>query len=112
MKRRIVTYLIQSRSVTIWNRAGKRIKYARWGRWVTWNDHTDNADNFRDAVGYVTERMENNKQGGIVYARVVVNSLATRTVTKLYEAKWGVDKQPFTAYAGPVGNWWKEKAGL
>jgi hypothetical protein len=107
-----ITFLMQSRPIIEKTADGKWLSQVRWGRWETFKDYEDNAENFRTAVIHVTQRMLDRHIGSIVAIRVLVNGVPTQKVTKLYQAKWGHDNQPFMAYSGPVGEWWRERAGL
>lgn len=114
MARQRITFLMQTRPIFDRDQDGGRFSggKVRWGKWENWRNYPDNSDNLREAVGFVTQRLENRHIGSNVYVRVIVNGQPTRKITRLYQAKWGHDNRPFTQFDGLAGHWWKRRVGL
>ena len=107
---RKVAYLIQSRAVSIFTPQGRRIGTARWGKWESWNDYDSNEANLKAAMTFALKRLKAKRIGTIVYVRQVVNGLATKTVSPLWEAKWGGDGIPYISWkANPLAGMWRRR---
>lgn len=77
---------------------------ALWGDFKRWGKYSDNARNLkaaiRDALGYLNRR----HIGTIVYVAL----RGSKDIIPLWQAKWGHDGIPFTAWkANPVAVWWR-----
>ena len=109
-----ISYLMQSKVIFDRDLEGKRFTggQVRWGRWENWRNYEDNADNLREAVEFVTERLRDDHIGSNVYVRVLVNGRPVEKVTRLYQAKWGHDEEPFTRFDGIAGYWWRGRIGM
>ena len=114
MVRPRISYLMQSKVIFDRDLEGKRFTggQVRWGRWESWRNYEDNADNLREAVEFVTSRLLDDHIGSNVYVRVLVNGRPTAKITRLYQAKWGHDDQPFTRFDGIAGYWWRGRIGM
>tara|TARA_Y100000310_G_scaffold268515_1_gene281157 strand:- start:421 stop:843 length:423 start_codon:yes stop_codon:yes gene_type:complete len=105
-----VTFLVQSRSVTVMNPQGEWLNKARWGKWENWNDYTNNSRNLKMAIKNALRRLNKHQVGTVIYVRVVVNRLASDSILPIWQAKWGGDGFPFVAWKrNPVAEYWKRR---
>ncbi|KKM62142.1 hypothetical protein LCGC14_1524570 [marine sediment metagenome] len=114
MARPKITFLMQTRPIFDKNMEGGRFTGGKvqWGRWENWRRYQDNSTNLREAVEFVTQRLQDRHIGSNVYVRVLVNGRPTTKVTRLFQAKWGHDNKPFTRFDGIAGHWWRGQLGL
>lgn len=109
---RKITYKVQTQLVSIHRPDGARINYARKGKWRNWAKQRTRLENVRDAINFVNRILVNttpSKRGGIVVIRTVVNGHSLRDYTKIYEAKWGTDDIPYTAFSQVAGDYWRRQ---
>lgn len=114
MARPRISFLMQSKVIFDRDPDGRRFTggKVKWGRWENWRSYEDNTDNLREAVEFVNERLLRYHLGSNIYVRALLNGRPTGRITRLYQAKWGHDEQPFTRFDGIAGYWWKGRLGL
>ena len=106
-----VTHLVQSRAVSIYDKQGQRMRKAKWGKWERWNEFKENVRNVRAAINNAMSRLKRRHVGSVVYIRTVENGRLTKTLTPIFQAKWGTDGKPFIRWSGPVGEYWRRLLG-
>lgn len=104
-----LSYLVETRPVTIYASDGKRLRTALWGAWRAWNKHPDIQDNIQDAIDHVDNQLNTRTLGGIVVVKTIYNGRISKSYSKIYQAKWGTDNQPFTQFDGLAGTYWQRK---
>lgn len=87
----------------------RQIKKYRTGRWKSWDRREVMLDNVREAVKYVTDKMQKEHIGGIVVIRPVVNGRSLPNYSKIYQAKYSPTSGEFIQFDGIAGDYWKRK---
>lgn len=103
----IKTFRIQIRAVIKYDEHGRQIHGCIWGKWETWQPYSSALKSFKSATREANRRMLRTHIGYIVYRRTIINDVPTLDVERLFAAKWGMDKQPFTHYT-PLGEQWRK----
>ena len=104
-----VSYRVQSQYVTIHNPVGGRIRQALKSKWRTWKQYREMGKNIEDAITNVVGKMLKDHVGGIVVIRQVIGGVSKSGYTKIFQAKWGTDGEPFARFDGVAGDYWMRK---
>lgn len=89
-----------SRTVTVHNKEGQRLRSALWGKPRLWRRKKTNEENIKDAITHALQLLKQQKLGSIVY----VNNIP------IWNAKFGLDGSYYIAWkSNPTAEYWKRK---
>lgn len=86
-------YRILTRSVTIYNPDGSRVKGGKavWGHWQNWSKYISDFENLRDAMNTCREACKLSHTGFVVYRQLMVGGRYTSDIQPYWQIKWGTD---------------------